>query len=112
MREHTFEFNGQTVTWRSGTIRDRQQRKTFGRKLFQACGGSENMSIDDQEMALDFIDFITYCTPFEAAWWRDVNASMEDIYTGFAVFMGADGEDFDVFQEAHNAVNAITEKKT
>ena len=101
--EHKFEYDGQPIVYRSGTVRDREARKLVIQKIYALCGGRENISELDGEILWDYSNHITHTTPFEAAWRRDVNESAEKIYEGFQLFAEAPGEDYDVFKDARNA---------
>lgn len=98
--EHKFEFNGQVVTYRSGTVRDREARKLVIQKVTDLCGGSENMSELDGEILWDYATHITHTSPFEASWRRDANETADKLYEGMQLFGDADGGDYDVFRVA------------
>jgi hypothetical protein len=109
--EHKFEYDGQSIVYRSGTVRDREARKLVLRKLYTACGGSDNIAELELEAMWDYANFITHTSPFNAAWRREVGDTSEALYEGFTLFYEGDGGAYDIFRGA--SLNAdMPEKKS
>lgn len=109
--EHKFEFDGQQITYRSGTVRDREARKLILRKLFAVCGGSDNVSEFDRETMWDYANHVTHTSPFQATWRREVGDAPEVIYEGYQLFTEAPGEAYDKFRDAQTE-SLMPEKKS
>lgn len=109
--EHKFEFNGQPVTYRSGTVRDREARKLVLRKLYAQCGGYDNIPEVDSAIMWDYANFITHTSPFDADWRREAGDSGEVLYEGFVLFAEAPAAVFDIFRDA-GLTAELPEKKS
>lgn len=108
--EHKFEFNGQPVTYRSGTVRDREARGLIARKLIDACGGNENISELESDVMWTYAKVLAQTSPIDADWWREASDTAERIYEGYALFAEAPGEVYDRFRLAEKALQEPEKK--
>lgn len=105
MKTRDFEFDGQPLTYRTGTVRDRHIRRAALRKLFAAAGGDANVDDLTADMMLEYTLYLTNITPFKSDWWRDPSDTGESLYEGFKLFSDAPAVVYDLFRDNVLAVS-------
>jgi hypothetical protein len=98
--EHKFKFDGQEITYRSGTVMDREARKIVLRKLYAACGGREHVPEIELETMWDYANHITHTSPFAADWRREAGDTGDVLYEGYTLFKQSDADVYDLFWNA------------